>query len=209
MYLPEVRIKDGFLLREKVTQHLHELWAKDGDRLATDEEMAEIVKAYQTAWKPYETTILEAITKKTGLSFRQNTIDVYIAPWLYAFSEPMVIGVTYSPDRFVEILAHEIMHRLLSDNNETSEYAMSQEELSKLYGQDFSFVTLIHIPVHALMQHVFNDVLNEPRRTLRDKEMCKKYDEYDKAWEYVDTKGYKSILVELEDAYKNLSAING
>ena len=31
------------------------------------------------------------------LEFRQNIIDVNIAPWFYAFSDPMVIGVTLNP----------------------------------------------------------------------------------------------------------------
>lgn len=206
MSLPEVRIKDGFLLREKVSQHLHELWSKDGETLAGDEEMAKIVEAYQSAWQPYESKILTGMTNEMGLTFHQNTIDVYIAPWFFAFSDPLVIGVTYSPERFVEILTHEILHRLLTDNNETTAFSLDETELQILFGNDLTFNTLIHIPVHAIMQFVFDDVLNEPKRTVRDRDMCSKYDDYRRAWEYVDATGYKVIIEKLKTFYIKSSA---
>lgn len=36
--LPEIRIKDGWLIRQNVSKYLHELWGKDDD-LADDEMM--------------------------------------------------------------------------------------------------------------------------------------------------------------------------
>lgn len=46
-------------------------------------------------------------------------------------------------------------------------------------------VALIHIPAHAVLQALFDDILKEPERTVRDKEMCRDYPSYKLAWEYV------------------------
>ena len=196
---PEIRIKDAWLLRQQASVHLHKLWGSEDKPLATDEQMREIVKAYQDAWKPYEQRILEAMYEELGLTFRQNTIDVYIAPWFHAFSDPMVVGVVHTPDRFVEILTHELTHRLLTDNNETAYDTKYREQWAELFGNDHSSKTLVHIPVHAVLQAIFDDHLHEPQRTKSDREQCKEWPAYDKAWGYVEQEGYKAILKKLSD----------
>jgi hypothetical protein len=101
---PEIRIKDAWLLRENASKHLHELWGKD-TQLADDAWMENRVKQYQKAWQTYEKKILNGMCDLLGLSFRQNVIDVYIAPWFGAFSDPLVIGVMREPDQFVDTLS--------------------------------------------------------------------------------------------------------
>ena len=203
-HMPEVRIKDAWLLRSNASKHLHELWSKDGEVLADDDKMHEIVEAYKKAWQPYERNVLQAMYDLLELRFYQNTIDVYIAPWFHAFSDPMVIGVTYGPDRFVEILTHELCHRLLTDNQYNTGYPILGNEWVRLCGEDISFVTRVHIPVHATLQAIFNDVLLEPERTKNDKKLCKQWPDYDAAWKYVDRHGYKTIIRQLKASYKTL-----
>ena len=114
--LPIIRIKDAWLLRENASKYLHELWAKKDDMLANDNWMEKRVAEYNKAWKPYETKILNGLSDTLELNYRQNIIDVYIAPWFRAFSDPMVIGVMQEPDLFIDTLTHELTHRLLTDN---------------------------------------------------------------------------------------------
>lgn len=206
MNYPEVRIKDAWLLRQQASVHLHELWAKEGDRLADDQEMEQIVAQYITAWHPYEQQVIHGMCELLGLEFRQNIIDVNIAPWFYAFSDPMVIGVTYSPDRFVEVLTHEILHRLLTDNVQTAYTTNYRGEWIKLFGKGHTFGALVHIPVHATMQALFDDVLQEPQRTKHDRELCKKWPDYAWAWQYVEKHGYDNIIEQLKQNYMEISA---
>lgn len=203
MKYPEIRIKNGWLLREHTSVHLHELWGKKDEKLASDEEIDEIVMAYQKAWSPYEKKILQGMCDTFGLTFRQNAIDVYIAPWFHAFSDPMVIGVTYQPDRFIEVLTHELLHRLLTDNNETAYGTRYATEWAKLFGDDHTFTTLIHIPVHAGMQAIFDDVVGEPERTQNDISKCEKYEDYKKAWVYVQSNSYQEIVNDLKKQYES------
>lgn len=203
--LPEIRIKDAWLLRENASKHLHELWGKD-KTLADDEWMEKRVADYKKAWKPLEHKILTAMTDLLGLSFRQNIVDVHIAPWFNAFSDPMVIGVMKEPDEFVDILTHELIHRLLTDNTAVPHDYMLLDEWQKLFGKEHTFGMVVHIPVHAVHKAIYLDTLKEPKRLKRDIENNKKYDatDYIGAWDYVEQHGYKDIIEQLRQSYARL-----
>ncbi|MGI9027317.1 MAG: hypothetical protein ACR2FM_00515 [Candidatus Saccharimonadales bacterium] len=208
--LPEVRIKDAWLLRENASRYLHELWEKDGRKLPNDKWMGQKVLGYQRAWQPFEQTILTGMCETLGLTFRQNTIDVYIAPWFHAFSDPLVIGVNQKPDVFVDILTHELLHRLLTDNNSIPfQTNLLKPEWDKLFGSSHSFGTLVHIPVHAVHKAIYLDVLKAPERLRRDVEGVEDEIDWDasdyvKAWEYVEKHGYKVIIEQLRESYERL-----
>ncbi len=205
--LPVIRIKDAWLLRENASQHLHELWASKGDVLADDKWMEKRVAEYQEAWQPIEKTILTGMTEILELSFRQNIIDVYIAPWFRAFSDPMVIGVMQEPDVFVDTLTHELIHRLLTDNTTVPHETMLLEEWQKLFGKKHTFGTVVHIPVHAVHKAIHVDLLKQPERLKRDIAANKKYEatDYIAAWDYVDKHDYKEIIKKLKKSYEELS----
>ena len=201
--MPTIRIKNGWLLREKASKHLHELWG-EGKEFADDEWLDKKVASYRGAWKPFEEKTLQGMTELLGLTFRQNIIDVHIAPWFHAFSDPMVIGVTLEPDIFVDTLTHELLHRLLTDNTSAAHDAGLAANWRKLFGDDHSFTTLVHIPVHAAHKALYLDVLNEPKRLKRDianNEQSGASD-YTKAWEYVEKEGYKEIINKLKKSYE-------
>jgi hypothetical protein len=203
--LPDIRIKDAWLVRENVSTHLHELWGK-GKTLADDKWMEKRVKDYQDAWKPYQQKILGGMTETIALSFRQDIIDVYIAPWFNAFSDPMIIGVMREPDEFVDTLTHELIHRLLTDNTAIPHDTQLLTVWQKLFGKNHSFSMLAHIPVHAIHKAIYLDILDAPERLKRDIESNKKFDaaDYVNAWEYVEKHGYKKIIDKLKDSYLTL-----
>lgn len=203
MELPQIRIKDAWLLRENASVHLHKLWAKEGEELADFDAMQKIVAAYQAAWEPVEKKILTAMTDSLGLEFRKNIIDVSIAPWFRAFSDPLVIGVTYEPDMFVDILTHELIHVLLTDSTKTPEdLFVLGADWGRMYGDKHTFGALVHIPVHAVHKHIYLDILKDPAKYDRDKHMSDgKAKDYIDAWAYVDAHDYKKLITELKESY--------
>lgn len=202
--LPEIRIKNARLLREHASMHLHELWGKDS-KFATPEEIDEIVKNYQEAWRPYEKRILGAMTDILGLEFRQNIIDVYIAPWFMAFSDPLVVGIRHTPDRFIDVLTHELLHRMLTDNTATLYEVNMFHEWKKLFGDGHLHITTVHIPVHAVHTAIYLDYLKEPQRLQRDQAIDKKHanEGYVRSWEYVEECGYEAVIQQLRNFYQN------
>ena len=208
--LPSIRIKDAWLLRENASKYLHELWAKKGDKLANDSWMEKRVAEYNKAWKPHEQNILNGLSDTLELNYRQNIIDVYIAPWFNAFSDPMVIGVMQEPDLFIDTLTHELIHRLLTDNTAIPHETMLIEPWQNLFGKNHTFGLLVHIPVHAVHKSIYLDVLNEPKRLERDIANNKMHEakDYINAWNYVEKHGHNEIISKLKKSYKDLAAVH-
>jgi hypothetical protein len=205
--LPEIRIQDAWLLRDNVSKHLNELWGK-GKLLADDKDMKTIVNNYRKAWDPYEQKILNGMADLLGLDFKQNIIDVYIAPWFFAFSDPMIIGVIYKPDVFIDILSHELLHRLLTDNISTPyDKGLLIPEWQRMFGKKHTFTMIVHIPVHAALKAIYLDILKQPERLERDIDRHKenKSKDYIDAWEYVEENDYKEIIKNLRLSYEKLS----
>lgn len=209
--MPVIRIKDAWLLRENTSNYLDELWRKDTDRPIAnnpdyDKWLTKRITSYQKAWQPVENKVLKGITEALDLEFRQNIIDVYIAPWFRAFSDPMVIGVVQEPDLFIDTLTHELIHRLLTDNTSIPHDTLLLSEWEKLFGKKHGFGTTVHIPVHAVHKAIYLDVLKAPERLERDIANNKQYEatDYIKAWEYVDRHGYKDIIEKLKKSYKQI-----
>lgn len=114
MRLPEVRIRYAFLLSDQASEGLNKLWG-DGTPLLSFDEYTEIAQKYQKWWDEdgIGAAIVRGICEVTGLKFRQNIIDVHVAPWFHAFSSPMVMGVIFkNKDEFLNVLTHEMIHRL-------------------------------------------------------------------------------------------------
>ncbi len=208
MQLPEVRIRASFLLNGAVIPLLLPGLKETGNEIAaTDEYIDETVELYNKNWAPYEEKILTGMCKVLDLEFKQNIIDVYVAPFGNSFSDPMVISTKYEGDRFIEIFTHEIAHRLLTDNTKITS-SLDRKILKtwkNLFGDNHAWNTLVHIPVHALLAYIFIDVLNEPERLDRDIELCKEYPLYADAWKYVKEQGYQNILDKLKTSYEEFS----
>lgn len=204
MNLPEVRIRASFLLNGAVIPLLLPGLKKTGnENAATDEFIHETVDLYTSSWAPYEKKILEGMCSVLDLEFKQNIIDAYIAPFGHSFSDPMVISTRYSADRFIDVLTHEIVHRLLTDNTKISSSPdKNLKTWQGLFGEDHAWNTLVHIPVHAVLQYIFTDILNEPERLERDIKICENYPFYADAWKYVQQEGYHSIVSKLRDSYE-------
>lgn len=209
MKLPEIRIKDGWLLRDNASRHLNEFWG-EGQPLRPDDEYLDIVLRYQKAWRPHEQAILTYMCNQLSLEFRQNIIDVYIAPWFFAFSDPMVIGVTFTDEEFIDNLTHELLHRLLTDNTSVAHSYDISINWKKLFGEQHDFNTLVHIPVHAVHKAIYEDLLNVPNRYDDELKMLKenKATAYLDSWSYVDKHDYHEIIRQLEELYDSLKSQN-
>ncbi|HEU4830612.1 MAG TPA: hypothetical protein VFS65_00385 [Candidatus Saccharimonadales bacterium] len=176
---------------------MNEKWG-DGTPLETFEYYKGIADEYTRWWEPFGDDILEDLCKILNLRFRQNTIDVHVAPWFYAFSVPMVIGVIFkTKDKLINVLTHEIIHRLLTDNT-TYEYSHDFVALWRgMFGDELSQNALIHVPVHAVMKKLYVDIMDRPDLVKLDQKSVSKNPSYVEAWEYVDRHGYDEIVKKL------------
>lgn len=202
---PEIRIYFSWLLYE-VSKKLQKVYDQE---LASEADCETWAKAYKNEWSKYEGKILPALCEVLGVDFYQSVIDVPCAPFFIPQSEPLIIHFRAEPDEFVDVLTHELIHVLLTDNNVYStKDAIGDTKLfdvwQRLFGKKHDFHVLAHIPVHALHKYVMLDVLKAPERLDRERGNTRKNNSeaYVKAWGYVDQRGYMEIIDALKQSYK-------
>lgn len=158
----------------------------------TKEEVLIRVKAYKTKWNEYEEKILNGLCDLLDLNFGECPIDVHIVsgnPRQISF--PLIIKSGFTPDEFVDVLTHELIHRLFGLNKlgevvvfDGSGYEKETETTKK------------HVIIYAILKYIYLDILNEPKRLETDLQEVKKHspNEYERSWDIVDKEGYKKII---------------
>lgn len=207
MKTPEIRINFSELLYDFASRE----FAKNMDeQLYPREDCYEWTDNYRNEWEKYETKLVPAMSEALGVEFYKSTIDVSVAPFFVPQSDPLIISFAYLPDQFVDVLAHELIHVLLTDNNKVRIRDIKPalnlvDEWQQLFGKDHDFNTLVHIPVHAVLKHLYLDVLQEPERLERDMQHSvgeeRDNQPYVNAWQYVAENDYKDIISKLEHSY--------
>ncbi len=205
--IPEVRIYFSWLLHGAESAALAKVYG-DGKPLLPREQYEEWAENYRQEWAKYSDEILHGLTSAIGAGFYQSVIDVPCAPWFRAKSTPLIMNFYYYPSEFVDVLAHELAHVLLTDNTVYSSKSTEREFMltdrwQKLFGEH-SFTALVHIPVHALSEYLYRDVLKEPDRLELDLKRVKNDVAYEEAWAYVREQGYKKIIAQLKDDYASI-----
>jgi hypothetical protein len=203
MKYPEIRFRDSFLLIGTIYSDIEPAYmppvakTDERDKLSRN-SINKKLNEYEKVWRPYEQKLIKGMCKLLNMEFRQNIIDIYAAPFYTSFSFPLFIATKYESDRAIEVITHELLHVLLYDNtSQVLDLAAKGEEWRKSFKGINDEIAQIHVPVHAVLQALFDDILDEPERTKRDKEMCKNYPSYKLAWEYVEKVGYKKIIEQI------------
>ncbi len=155
------------------------------------DEVLRKVDLYEKEWKKNEELILSSIVNITGLSFHRNAIEVHIVSGNpRQFSYPVVIKSGFQPSEFVDVLTHELIHRLLTVNSLKWTDIVDQEYLTE------NDLVKNHILLHAILKYIFLDVLKEPKKLDLNLERSRGHglNDYTRAWEIVDKEGYKKII---------------
>lgn len=160
---------------------------------ASLEEVQERVVTYNNEWSKYEHKILNALCDITGLNFNRDVIDVYIVSGNpRQFSNPLVIKSGFLPSEFVDVLTHELIHRLFTLSGVSKKVTCSEKYLNE------SDLVKNHILLHALLKYLYLDILNEPERLKNNISRSKAHstNDYARAWEIVETDGHMNIINE-------------
>lgn len=207
--IPEIRISYSYLLQDGISRKLDSYEYPNESRLSTHEQAESYAAAYRREWAKYEELILAKMTSRLGLSYYKSVIDVNLADYFIPQSQPIIMHFRNEPDEFVDVLTHELIHVLLTDNERYQSFSSDFDLLAE-WGQIFGkhdFNTLVHIPVHAIAQHVYLDVLGEPRRLERDISNANKKgrEAYREAWGYVRDQDHNEIIDQVAEIYSVMS----
>lgn len=162
----------------------------------TEAEVKERVKKYKEEWVKYEHIIIPQICAILNLDFKRNIIDAHIVSGNpRQFSDPIVIKSSFSPDEFVDVLIHELLHVLFQDNIDIFPVSI----LEDIFPGE-SKTTKNHIITYATLKFLYLDVLRDNSRLERNILNSKKHStsDYIRAWNIVDNKGYMEIITDFK-----------
>ena len=159
------------------------------------------IKEYREAWDKEGHKILEELESVTKLKWHENEIICYVTWGIYPYSDPLTINVSRypksvkdGPEITMDILTHELIHRMLSHPLRFPKIKENWEKLMKKY-PECSRVTKAHIAVHAVHEHVLRKFYGK-ERLLREMQDVKDPN-YVLSWEIVKRDGYQNIIREL------------
>lgn len=192
---PEIRLRHSRLMTANVSMPLLKLARGKDAVMPSNDYFEERAQEYRNTWEQYEERIVSGMMAALNLTFYLPVIDVTLAPMISPFSTPLIMSYKPEPDLFVDILAHELVHVLLSDNLEGVKF----RQFLDVTWADEARLTKNHIGVHAMLEHLFVSVLEEPERMVRDKDLVSGNLPYKRAWDIVETEGSKAILDKFRD----------
>lgn len=203
MKLPEIRIKNGWHLDDALRglyEEIPESIIKEkGYSIQTKEEVVEKIPLYEAEWKKYESKVLQAMSDILELEFYKTVLDVYVVgAYKAAFSTPLVMSAKYRPDMFIDVLTHELIHVLLTDNDKNIKV---REIWNKMFPEAINITSRNHILVHAVHKEIYLKYLEAPERLERDLKKCEKRPGYADAWKIVNERGHMNIIEEFKTHY--------
>jgi len=147
----------------------------------TEEQVLEKIGLFKKAWNEKESDFINFLYKETGLEFKRNLIDCFIVSATPRdMSAPLIIRSRYNEEEFLDVMHHELIHVLLSDN-----------KVKRLEGfEEESKTTVNHLRVFFLLKKFYLEILKDEISFNRiyEKSSDNKNKEYRRAW-YILEKG--------------------
>lgn len=197
MKQPEIRIRYGWFL-DGLFRRLVELNPEIKNKnYPSQKRIEQKIEDYKKTWKKIEAKALSGICQVLDLEFYQHLIDVYIVGRVRSFSDPLVISSHFEPNEFCDILIHELIHRILTDNTR-------HIDVHSIWNEMFPGeprLVLNHVLVHAVHEYIYRDVMKDVLRLERDIKRSNR-PEYKRSWDIVKEKGYRQVMERFKDYYK-------
>lgn len=195
---PEIRIGYGWHL-DGFLRHFIELNPEIKKKsYPSREEVETKIQDYKDAWEKIENKVLTAISEILKLQFYQKVIDVYIVGRSKSFSDPMIISSHFIVDEFCDVLTHELIHRILTDNTKKLKVGSIWNEM---FPKEPRLVRN-HVLVHAVHEYIYREILKDVSRLKRDISNANEFLEYKRSWDIVKKKGYQKVIERFKNYYK-------
>jgi len=167
----------------------------------SEQEIGSYIKKAEKGWRRYEAKILTELSKIIGLKWEEKAITCYVVGRCIPISDPLTLKIYDDLSRFIDVLTHELIHQLLaSQDANLNKSKKAWDHLYKEYKNE-SFMTVVHVPVHALHKHILMKFFGE-KRLKNEIESLMMFPDYKKSWDIVEKEGYANIIKEFNDRIK-------
>jgi len=161
------------------------------------ESILQKIAEYEAAWYDRK-QVLQFMQEVLKLDFYKSVIDVYIVGAMRgAISTPVLIGSNVSVENFPDILIHELLHNLISDNKQKIDVI---KILATLF-PDETRLTKNHVLIYAMMTKIYTEFLQNPTKLEDIKKRDQNFPDYVKAWEIVKAEGSAAIIEKFKSFY--------
>lgn len=165
------------------------------------EKLEKNIELFHEKWEADGKQILHAVCDRLELSFHRNVIPVYVVSGSpRPFGDPVIIRADFvTPDSFIDVLTHELIHILFMDNQDKVPWSIFMEMFPAETPD-----TQNHVIVHAALKYIYLEVLKDPERLQKDINRSRKHgnNDYIRAWEIVEERGYKELITQFTKKYK-------
>jgi len=165
-------------------------------QLMSEQTIDGMLSAAEGSWSKDGAKIISELSDVAQLPWKEEIIQCYlVSDYKYAFSDPLTIPISkYSPDKsgFVDIVSHELIHRLLSANED------QLGNVKRFMKETFPNIkpnTEVHIILYGIQSQVWQNLLGAEQRknlflTVPDVES------YIDAWNIANNLGYDRVVDE-------------
>ncbi|PJE64265.1 MAG: hypothetical protein COU90_03550 [Candidatus Ryanbacteria bacterium CG10_big_fil_rev_8_21_14_0_10_43_42] len=197
--VPTIHITHSRLLQPIFTEYWRVRKSDAAWQPLSDEEITNRVAFFKERWQSVERHVLEELCNILSLHFSENTISAYVVSgYKGGFSDPLVISAHVPDEMILNLLIHELIHRLLAYN--TKDIPINTI-LEKMFSHVENKKVRLHVIIHAALQYIFLDTLKNETLLQTDLGACKDRIVYKEAWDIVLEKGYLNLLEEFKTHY--------
>ncbi len=163
------------------------------------EKVISFMKKMEKKWRKDEKKVLSELSKVSGLKWKMKSVKCYVVNKSVPFSDPLTMPVR-RPDRFIDTLAHEMIHQLFIQEGNMDRARKSWDYIFDKYKKE-SRTTKIHIPLHAIHEAIFRKFY--PKKRLENEiRLMGSHKDYQRSWEIVQKEGYQNIIKEFRKRLK-------
>lgn len=155
------------------------------------DEIREYIEEVRDAWGPRQRTLLNSISRISGLPWREDVIVCYVVGRGVPMSDPLTLPVYKGrAGLFIEKLAYELTERLLMHSRNLEARNSFWEEMFRSMSNDGVKVSYM-VPVNAIYRGIQSRYLGSGGS---EESLATTNLDYRRAWEIVNNIGHREII---------------
>lgn len=193
MLIPKIVFKYSWIYDQNWKRWIKNYGFRSGKYPSTL-QVLNYIKRLEKGWRKIHRSVLTEMSTIVGLGWKSKTIDCYVVGNCIPFSEPLTMCIYDKLDASIDSLTHELIHRLFTDGKNLEESTRSWNYIFRKYRKE-PHTTKIHIPLHAIHEHIYMTFFGE-KRLKRDIKWISYLPDYRRSWKIVQEEGYQNIIKE-------------
>jgi len=191
--IPKIKFKYSWIYDQKWKEWM-KFYRPDFKTYPSEKTIIKYIKDVKKLWKGEEKKVLGELSKITKLKWKSKTITCYVVGQAMPFSDPLTVPIYDEKNWFTDVLTHELIHQLFTQEGNQKKAKLSWKYLEKKY-KPHSKITINHIPLFAIHSYIYLKFYSKKRLNHNIKIMSY-YKGYKEAWEIVQKEGYENIIKE-------------